>query len=101
MALSALHAKIGRVSGRAAAAARGVLFASTASSSHLDADPVLIGENKVILGAVDNRFNIREVCVVSSFIAAVHIMNKTKHLFNQHVLLFALFSHCILLACLP
>jgi len=33
----------------------------TVSSSHLHADPVLIGENREFLAAIDSRFNISEV----------------------------------------
>jgi len=58
-------AKLGRViesQGQGSSSSGRLLSPSIVSSSHLQSDPVLIGENRELLGAIDSRFNISEVC---------------------------------------
>jgi len=57
-------AKLGRViesRGQGSSSSGRLLSPSIVSSSHLQSDPVLIGENRELLGAIDSRFNISEV----------------------------------------
>jgi len=57
-------AKLGRViesQGQGSSSSGRLLSPSIVSSSHLQSDPVLIGENRELLGAIDSRFNISEI----------------------------------------